>query len=69
MKICRGPDSEETFLLCRSASRIDKERAMHERFKARIDAGLDSLERRIDKSTKAARSRRDRAPDRPTPTA
>ena len=53
VKICRGPDSEETFLLCRSASRIDKERAMHERFKARIDAGLDSLERRIDKRTKA----------------
>jgi transposase len=53
VKICRGPDSEETFLLCRSASRIDKERAMHSRFKARIDAGLDSLERRIAKSTHA----------------
>lgn len=53
VKICRGPDSAETFLLCRSASRIDKERAMHERFKARIDAGLDSLERRIAKSTHA----------------
>lgn len=54
VKICRGPDiGEETFLLCRSASRIDKERAMHERFKARIDQGLDSLQRRIDKSTKA----------------
>lgn len=53
VKICRGPDTEETFLLCRSASRIDKERAMHERFKVRIEQGLDSLERRIDKSTKA----------------
>ena len=53
VKICRGPDSQETFLLCRSASRIDKERAMHERFKARIEAGLESLQRRIDKSTKA----------------
>lgn len=52
VKICRGPDAEETFLLCRSASRIDKERAMHERFKARIEQGLESLERRIDKSTK-----------------
>lgn len=52
VKICRGPDTTETFLLCRSASRIDKERAMHERFKARIEAGLDSLERRIAKSTK-----------------
>jgi len=53
VKICRGPDAQETFLLCRSASRIDKERAMHERFKARIEAGLDSLQRRIDKSSKA----------------
>ena len=52
VKICRGPDSAETFLLCRSASRIDKERAMHERFKARIEQGLDSLQRRLDKSTK-----------------
>lgn len=52
VKLCRGPDSEETFLLCRSASRIDKERAMHERFKARIEQGIESLERRIDKSTK-----------------
>ena len=53
VKICRGPDTTETFLLCRSASRIDKERAMHQRFKVRIEAGLDRLERRIDKSTKA----------------
>lgn len=52
VKICRGPEAEETFLLCRSASRIDKERAMHERFKARIEQGLESLARRIDKSTK-----------------
>jgi len=53
VKICRGPDTKETFLLCRSASRIDKERAMHSRFKARIESGLDSLERRIGKSTQA----------------
>lgn len=52
VKICRGPDNAQTFLLCRSASRIDKERAMHERFKVRIEEALDSLERRIDKSTK-----------------
>jgi transposase len=53
VKICAGPETTETFLLVRSASRIDKERAMHERFKARIEAGLESLERRIAKSTKA----------------
>ncbi len=47
VKLCRGPDGVETFLLCRSASRIEKERAMHERFARRIEAGLASLGRRI----------------------
>jgi len=50
VKICRGPDGAETFLLCRSASRKDKERAMHERFSQRIEEGLASLARRIDKA-------------------
>lgn len=39
VKICRGPEGNETFLLCRSAARIEKERAMHERFCTRIEAG------------------------------
>src|SRR3990170_517675 len=52
VKICRGPEGNETFLLCRSASRIEKERAMHERFCRRIEEGLESLARRIDKSTR-----------------
>ena len=47
LKICRGPEGNETFLLCRSAARIDKERAMHERFCKRIEAGLDRMARRI----------------------
>jgi transposase len=51
VKICRGPDDVETFLLCRSASRIDKERAMHERFSQRIEEALHSLVRRIERST------------------
>jgi transposase len=50
VKICRGPEGQESFLLCRSASRMEKERAMHERFSQRIEAGLLSLERRIEKS-------------------
>jgi transposase len=53
VKICRGPEGTETFLLCRSASRIEKERAMHERFSQRIEEGLQTLARRIDKSTRA----------------
>jgi transposase len=50
VKICPGPDGEETFLLCRSADRQEKERAMHERFSARIEAGLGSLGRRLERS-------------------
>ena len=52
VKLCRSPDGDETFVLCRSASRVEKERAMHDRFKARIDTALASLERRIEKSKK-----------------
>jgi transposase len=52
VKICRGAQADETFLLCCSASRIDKEKAMHERFAKRIEQGLASLARRIDKSTR-----------------
>jgi transposase len=50
VKICRGPDGEERFLLCRSAARIEKEKAMHERFCARIERGLASLGGRIQRS-------------------
>ena len=50
VKICRGPDGNETFLLCRSASRMEKEKAMHERFSQRIEESLQSLARRIEKS-------------------
>jgi transposase len=53
VKICRGPDGSETFLLCRSASRSEKEKAMHERFSKRIEEGLQSLSRRIEKSQSA----------------
>jgi transposase len=52
VKICRGPDGSETFVLCRSASRGEKEKAMHERFSRRIEEGLQSLGRRIEKSQK-----------------
>jgi transposase len=53
VKICRGPEGAETFLLCRSASRIEKERAMHSRFSQHIEEGLQSLARRITKSKRA----------------
>jgi transposase len=50
VKICRGPEGDETFLLCRSAARVEKERAMHGRFSKRIETGLQSMARRIDKA-------------------
>src|SRR6266508_5006915 len=53
VKICGGPEGSETFLLCRSASRSEKEKAMHERFSKRLEEGLHSLGRRIEKSKKA----------------
>ena len=53
VKICRGPEGSETFLLCRSLSRSEKEKAMHERFSKRIEEGLQLLGRRIEKSRSA----------------
>jgi transposase len=52
VKICPGPDGEETFILCRSEARQEKEKAMHEKFSARILDGLESLRRRVERSRK-----------------
>jgi len=49
-KLCTGPDGQETFLLCRSADRREKERAMHARFAKRIEERLETLGRRIERS-------------------
>ncbi len=46
-KLCRGPDGAETFLLCRSHERREKERGMHARFATRIEGALETLGRRI----------------------
>lgn len=54
VKICPGPDGSEAFLLCRSQDRQTKERAMHGRFRARIEQGLESLGRRLANARKAA---------------
>jgi transposase len=44
VKLCADPDGgEETFILCRSAQRRQKEKAMHDRFEKRIEEGLTSL--------------------------
>lgn len=58
VKLCEGPEGAETFVLCRSQARREKEQAMHERFVKRIEAGLESLRRRID----ASKKRQDKGP-------
>ena len=50
MKIRDGSDGSESFPLCRSASRSEKEKATHERFSQRIEEELHSVDRRIEKS-------------------
>jgi len=44
VKLCHGEDGEETFILCRSAARKQKEQAIHARFERRIAEGLDKLQ-------------------------
>jgi transposase len=43
-KLCPAPDGEETFVLCRSRDRREKERAIHARFEQRIEEGLKKIE-------------------------
>ena len=44
VKLCPTPDGEETFILCRSRDRREKEKAMHGRFEVRIEEGLKKIE-------------------------
>jgi len=43
VKLVAGPQGEETFVLARSADRREKEKAMHQRFVERLEAGLHKL--------------------------
>jgi transposase len=43
VKSCESPDGDETFILCRSADRAKKEKAIHERFEKRIEKGLEKI--------------------------
>jgi transposase len=47
VKLARDADTGETAILCRSAERRAKERAMHDKFSRRIELALASLEARI----------------------
>jgi transposase len=44
VKLVPGPDGDETFILARSADRQKKEKAMHDRFLERMEAGLVKLQ-------------------------
>ncbi len=43
VRIVPGPTDSETFILCRSADRAAKERAMRQRFEQRIEKGLEAI--------------------------
>ena len=50
VKLCASPDDEaETFILCRSRDRREKEKAMHERFEKRIEQRLTRMAHRCHK--------------------
>lgn len=44
VKLVPAPDGDETFILARSADRRTKELAMHEKFTARLEAGLQKMQ-------------------------
>ena len=52
VKLCQGPDGNETFILCRSADRHEKEKAIHERFSKRIQEAFGRLARRLERGRK-----------------
>jgi transposase len=52
VKLLEGTVPEERFILCRSADRRAKERAMHEKFSTRIEAALARLQGRIAQAKK-----------------
>lgn len=52
VKLCVVEEGRLSVVLCRSAQRRIKEKAMHERFAARIEAGLKMLEQRIEHAKK-----------------
>jgi transposase len=43
VKLCPTPEGSETFVLCRSQDRAQKEKAIHARFEKRIETGLEKI--------------------------
>ena len=58
VKLCAAPDgTAETFVLCRSTSRTEKERAIREKQRTRLEAELSKLQARIDAPMRTLRNR------------
>ncbi len=58
VKLRPSPDgANETFVLCRSRGRIEKERAMRERQRVRLQTELNNLKARIDADKRVLRNR------------
>ena len=50
VKLCKSPEgNEETFILCRSRDRLEKEQAIFARFEARIEEGLKKIQASCEK--------------------
>ena len=49
VKRCPSPDGTETYILCRSTARREKEKAIHERFAKRLREGLEKMQRNCQK--------------------
>jgi transposase len=43
VRLCPSPEGQEVFVLCRSAERREKERAMHAHFEKRIEGSLEKM--------------------------
>lgn len=61
VKLCYAPDgTEESFVLCRSEGRKDKETAILNRFITRLEAGLDKLKQQAEQGRLRDRQKADR---------
>lgn len=50
VRMCAAPQGDEVFILCRSAERQEKEKAIHARFEQRIEEGLKKIQASCTKS-------------------
>jgi len=58
VKQCPMTEGQDTYILCRSSARKEKEQAMRERFAQKIEAGLSRMKNRLDHAKKKQNSDR-----------